>query len=96
MTEIYRPKPHRMDPMREMCFRENWQDRMAQTKTVVEVRHSGTWDTCESWALTKPQQETWEIVVAHYEMKRKLGALLQGKYTITIPGTDRRHSFEVE
>ena len=77
---------------------ENWEARMAADKTRVEVHLSTDpsdepWD---SWELSGEPGDVFKRVRKHMEFRRKHRTLPPGRYCITVPGSDLKHSFEVE
>lgn len=104
----YLPKPFRMDPVRESGFRmgqsrkdqDSWMDRMAQRYTIVEVRCSTEPqpedEPLHVYKRHEPQEQAFISVKVHMKALDELGALQPGRYCISIPGSDRKHSFEVE
>ncbi|MGI9484980.1 MAG: hypothetical protein ACR2RF_03675 [Geminicoccaceae bacterium] len=99
MTGIYIHKPNpEFKTNGRKCWIENWSDRMAEDKTRVEVHLSTDtsghpWD---SWELSGEPADVFARVKKHMEFRREHNTLQPGRYCITVPGTDRRHSFEVE
>jgi len=103
MTGVYTPKPHSgMNPNRGVAgFTMNWMARMAEGKTRVEI-HLSThpsdepsdepWD---SWELTGEPADVFGRVKRHMEFRRDQKTLVPGRYCISVPGRDLKHSFEV-
>ena len=103
MTGVYLPKPCKMDPIRESGFRmrasenDSWMDRIMSDKTRVEV-HLSTDPSEEpvgSWELIGEPRDVFNRVKNHMLFKRDYGTLLPGVYTISVPGSALKHSFEV-
>ena len=96
----YQPKPHRMDPMRESGFRMSWSEHMAERYTVIDVRCSTEPqpedEPLHIYKRPEPEGDAWLSVIDHLTWQAAMGALQPGVWTITVPGTDRKHSFEVE
>ena len=78
---------------------EDWEARMASRYTIVEVRCSTDpqpgGEPLHTYKRHEPQEVAWANVVEHVEYQCRMGVLQPGKWCITMPGTDRRHSFEV-
>ncbi|MGI9492183.1 MAG: hypothetical protein ACR2QF_07280 [Geminicoccaceae bacterium] len=102
MTGAYTPKFHKgMNPSRGATgFTEKWLDRMASRYTIVEVRCSTEPqpedEPLHVYKRHEPLDTAFQMVRLHLDTLKELGALQPGVWTITIPGTDRKHSFEVE
>ncbi|MGI9489772.1 MAG: hypothetical protein ACR2RF_28580 [Geminicoccaceae bacterium] len=82
------------------AFVEKWLDRMASRYTIVEVRCSTDPqpedEPQRAFKIHDSEHEAWIECTLHMKWMKTAGALQPGVYTITIPGTDRKHSFEVE
>ena len=82
------------------CWIERWDVRMASRYSVVEVRCSTELqpedEPYESFRIHKSELGAFCEVVEFMNFRHRMRALQPGIYTITVPGTDRKHSFEVE
>ena len=94
-----RKKPHpqfKHDSAR--CWVERWDVRMAEqiTRIVVHLSTDTGGDSWDQFELGGGAAYAFNKAVKHMKFKRQFGVLPQGVYTITVPGTDHKHSFEVE
>lgn len=101
MPGVYKSKPNPgFKSLGHRCWLEEWGPRMASRYTIVEVRCS-TEPQPEDEPLYvykrhQPEDQAWKEVLLHMVALDELNALQPGVWTLTIPGTDIKHSFEVE
>ena len=82
------------------CWVEQWDVRMASRYCLIEVRCSTEPqpedEPLHIYKRHEPEGDAWLSVIDHLTWQAAMGALQPGVWTITVPGTDRKHSFEVE
>ena len=90
----YQPKPN---PSSSKGATENWEWRMAENTTRVVVELS-TWPYGAPWDSYEIHAEpaaAFRRVKEHLAFGRRFNTLPVGAYTVTVPGSDYKHTFEV-